>query len=331
MNMAFMVLFCFASPTSGQESAEQFYKGKTIRWIYSSAPGSGGDLQARLLVSFLAKETGATIKYENMGSDEGVNWVYNKGSKDGLTMVGKSTTALIANDLQKAPGVHYEADKYLCIADTNRTAVVVVVSPQSKYRTLNDLRRAKGLKAGATSAKGALAVAPAVVFEALGLDGKIITGYKSGAEISLSVMRGEVDILAIEGTSIAKEVQGGNLLPLFALPDEGSEVFKNIPSLRGFGANVPKTLENALDFVGAGGGAVAMPPGVPQDRIDYMRKVFEKLNKNEELRAKLANLRGSEINFIPGKQLQEYILRLKHDRTLGTTLEALLSKYTAVR
>jgi tripartite-type tricarboxylate transporter receptor subunit TctC len=326
-----LIILFLVTPLSAQQSAQQFYRGKNLTWISSTAPGQGGDMMTRVMVPYLSKEIGATVRYQNMGTEEGVNWAYTKGSKDGLTMVSKLSNAVIANDLLKAPGVQYEADKYLYISDLDPGAFVFAVSSKSKYRTLEDLRRAKGFKAGATSLKGALATAAAVSLEIIGMDGKVITGYKGSGDVWTAVMRGEVDAIVIRGGSIANEVKNGDLIPLFALPDEGSEVFKNLPSVRAFGAKVPKDLEDVRDFVGSAGTMLAMPPGVPQDRVEYMRKVFEKLNRNEELREKLTKFRGAEADFLSGKQLQEYMVRLKSNKALAAQLEALVAKYTAVR
>jgi tripartite-type tricarboxylate transporter receptor subunit TctC len=329
--MSFTIALYLVTPISAQQKPEQFYRGKTLTWISSTAPGQGGDMMTRVMVPYLAKETGAVIRYENMGTEEGVNWVYTRGPKDGLTMVSKNSNAVIANDILKAPGVRYESEKYLYITDLDPGAFVLAVSPKSKYRTLDDFRRVKALKGGGTSLKGALATAAAVTLELLEVDGKVVTGYKGSPDVWTAVMRSEIDFVVIRGSSITNEVKNGDLLPLFALPDEGSEVFKKIPSIRAFGVNVPKQLEDARDFVGSAGTIVAMPPGVPQDRVDYMRNVFQRLDNNEELRPALTKLRGVETDFVNGRKVQDYVSRLKSNKALSVQLEALLTKYAAIR
>lgn len=330
MVMALVIILYPVTAKSAQQSPAQFYQGKTITWISSTAPGQGGDMMTRLIAPFLAKETGAKVKYENMGTEEGVNWVYTKGSKDGLTVVSKISNAVIANDLLKAPGVQYEAHKFFYITNFDPGAWIFAVSPKSKFRTLDDLRRAKGFKAGATSLKGALASAAAVVFEILGVDGKVITGYKGSSDALSAVMKDEVESIVLRGSSVTSEVKSGYLLPLFALPDEGCEAFENLPSMREFGAKVPKELEDACDFVSSSGTMLAMPPGVPQDRVDYMREVFDRLSKNANLKATLTKI-GVGTGVWNGKKTQEYMTRLKNNKALGAQLEALLAKYSAVR
>jgi len=82
-----------------QSSADDFYKGKTIRFVVGLAPGGGYDLSARTVGRHLGKHVpgNPTIIVENMtgaGSLIAANYTYNSGKPDGL-FVGIWNSALV--------------------------------------------------------------------------------------------------------------------------------------------------------------------------------------------------------------------------------------------
>ncbi|MDP2643387.1 MAG: tripartite tricarboxylate transporter substrate-binding protein [Desulfobacterales bacterium] len=309
------------------ESAAQFYKDKTITWIVASRAGGPTDLLARILAPVLAKETGAKVRVENMGSEEGVNWVYNQGSKDGLTMLCKSTDAIVNNDLLKAPGVQYEAEKYLYIADIGPDANMLFVTAKSKYQSLDDLRKAKGLKLGATSAKGSLSTNGAVALEILGLDAKVITGYRGAKGVVQAMLTGEVELIVIRASALSAQVKSGDLRGLFSIAAVRSGALPDVPTLEEIGVKVPPELEDARSASDVGGTTAAMPPGVPPERVEYMRALFDKMSQDKGVQANMEKLTGLYSPFIPGKKLQASMTRMKANKVLGKQLGDILAKY----
>lgn len=314
-------------------TAQDFYRGKTITWIVSSEPGGGTDINTRIVAPYLAKETGAAVKVEDMGSDEGVNYVYNQAKRDGLTLVINSLGAIIGNDILKAPGAIYETDKLSFLGDIYPSGnKVLQTSPKASYKTLEALRQAKGLKAGATSAKGTFATTTAVTFELLGLDGKVVTGFKGGAGLRLALTQGEVDFIAFSDDTAQKEEADGSAVNVLILGNEKSLTVPNVPTISELGVKIPKELEAAHQFIISAGYAAALPPEVPQDRIEYLREVFQKLGSNIEVQKELQNAnQGPQRPFMSGKALQEKIATIKANKGLAEQLDAIFAKYMAVQ
>lgn len=329
--MASLGLMTNMAKASSAGTPAEFYRGKTLSWIVSSDPGSGTDIVTRTIAPFLSKEIGAKIKVENMKTDEGINYVYRQGGKDGLTLVAKSTDAVIGNEILKAPGVLYDTEKLNFVADIYPSAKMFQVSPKVPYRTIDDLRKAKGLKAGGTSAKGSLALTAAVMLEILKLDGKVITGFQGRKNLIMALARGEVDFMVTIDDVAMRDEQDGYIVNLFAAGDKRSEVVPHVPSLSELGVKVPKELENVHKFVSTGGMAVALPPGVPPERVEYLRKAFQNLTKDKELQKAVEKMAGAWRVFIPGKELQEEMAAMKRDTELAGKLDAIFKKYSAVR
>lgn len=61
--------------------------------------------------------------------------------------------------------MQYEAEKFNYLASISLDGKIFELSPKLQDKTLDGLRKAKGLKGGGTTAKGALALAAAVMFE----------------------------------------------------------------------------------------------------------------------------------------------------------------------
>jgi len=90
----FYAIIIFASLsvlTPGSADADNFYKGKTIRFIVGYAPGGGYDTYARLLARHLADALPGhpTVVVQNMsgaGSNRAAGYIYAVAPKDGTAI-----------------------------------------------------------------------------------------------------------------------------------------------------------------------------------------------------------------------------------------------------
>ena len=324
-------LFMVHTGASAAGTPAEFYRGKTLNWIVASSSGSPTDLITRTIAPFLAKEIGAKVKVEDRKTDEGINYLYNQATRDGLTLGSKVTGAIIGNEITKAPGALYQTDKFHFVADVYPSVKLFVISTKLPYKTLEALRQAKGLRAGGTSARGDLALNSAVMLEVLGLDGKVITGFKGKKDLILALARGEVDIAVTPDDTSVSDEKDGYLVNLFTVTDKRSVVLPKVPSLSEIGVKVPKELEAVHKFISTGGIAVALPPGVPPDRVEYLRKVLQDLNNNTELQKAMTKLTGAWRPFVPGAELQQEMADILANKEMATKLDAIFKKFSAVR
>lgn len=315
----------------GAETPAEFFRGKTLNWIVVASIGGGCDLNARAIAPFLEKEIGVKVRIENRDTDEGINYVYNQGTRDGLTLAMKTSESIIGNEIMKAPGVRYETKKLNFITDVFASGSMFQISPKLPNRTLDALRKAKGLRAGAASAKGSTAQGSAVMFEILGLDGKFISGFAGKKELSLALARGELDFVVISDSTAKRDEEDGYIINLFALGSRRNPVVPHVPSLSELGVKIPKEMENVYNYSIAGGQPLVLPPDVPEPRIEYLRKAFQRLSNNKELREAIKKLVGRSPDFVPGQELQQEMVKLASDKELGNKLNSLLKKYTATR
>ncbi len=329
------LLFCWGVVLAGKEawsaqSPEEFYQGKTLVLI-SSDPGGPTDVIARTMAPYLEKEIGARVKIENKKTDEVMNYLYKQGPRGSLMVAIKASDGIIGNEILKAPGVQYETDKFNFLADVYPAVKVFQLSPKLPYKTLSALREARGLKAGGTSAKGALAMSSAVMLEVLGLEGKVISGYKGKKELTLAMARGEIDFVVTSDNAAMRDEKDGYVVNLMVLSDKRSAVIPHVPALAELGVTVPKDKGPVYRFINSGGMAVATSPGVPQERVEYLRAAFQRLSKNQDLRKAVEKLTGTSKDFVSGKEVQEEMGEIKSDKEMAAKLDALFKKHTALR
>ena len=70
--MLFIALLLPAGSAFAQQSAADFYRGKTVTILVGSPPGGGYDLYARLIAPYLAKKLDAQVIIENRAGGSGL-------------------------------------------------------------------------------------------------------------------------------------------------------------------------------------------------------------------------------------------------------------------
>src|SRR3954471_14762152 len=111
------VLACIALSTlpAGAQTAEEFYKGKTINLVIGFSVGGGYDLYARHLARHIGKHIpgNPTVVPQNMpgaGSLKAANYIYSAAPKDG-TYFGTFARTTGINPLLES-GATFDATKF---------------------------------------------------------------------------------------------------------------------------------------------------------------------------------------------------------------------------
>ncbi|MBI2832092.1 MAG: hypothetical protein HYX79_07535 [Chloroflexi bacterium] len=271
------------TPTSPAE----FYAKNTITNTITFGPGGGVDYAGRLFSSYWSSVVeGGTMVVKNMeggGGLVGANYVY-AAKPDGLIigtgMVGAThAPAVIFED----PGRKFELGKFDWIIHTNTAAHVLTISPKLPYNTLDELRKAEGLKFATTGATNKYAVGAIIVIELLGLkNAKIIAGYGSSADASLALSRGEVDAFVASEEERKVNIERGLAKgPFLTVELERGRLFPNLPTITEIAKPSPKQLSlvNAYATSMMAGQTVFAPQGISPDKLLFLRSKFEEMTK----------------------------------------------------
>jgi tripartite-type tricarboxylate transporter receptor subunit TctC len=289
------------------QSPEDFYQGKTLTWMVSTGPGGGHDFYARLIVKHMAKfMPDTTIIVKNVpgaGHIIGANTVY-LSKPDGLT-IGSFSTGLVYAQIVGMNGIQFDLGKMSWIGKAASDSRVLLVTNKSGINSLADMRDPKRQILFATSGIGGGSNIEAhMVTRAFGLNSRILTGY-AGNEGMMSMLRGETQA-TMDGaeTSLQLVNKGeGKLLLQFGkelpgVPDGAdlaeTEDAKKITSLL--------VAQSILARIAAG------PPGIPADRLAYLREVYRKTLESPELLEDATKARRT-IKPMSGEQVTVAIQR----------------------
>ncbi len=222
-----------AGPVRADENLD-FYKGKIVRLVNGGAAGSGYDLYSRMLAPWIEKKLGATVIVESRpgaGMMTAMNHVA-VAPPDGLTMMLAPGEGAVLAKLVDDPALRFDLEKYGLLARVNTAPRVLIVNPNSPYRTVDDLfKQAKPLQIGANGKTDAASDTSAVFCHALKIQCKITIGYKSSNDFSMAAIRGEVDGTILVEDSSARYAQGGQLRGVVVTARERSRLMPDVPTV----------------------------------------------------------------------------------------------------
>ena len=277
----------------GSAKAAAFYKGKNIDYTINEAAGGSADLVARMIGPYLKEHTGATPIFANRrgaGGVEGYVHVY-KAAPDGLTIGSAMTLPMLLSKVTDAPGAMYEPDKFGYAGSFLRVRNVFVVAANSPYKTVADLKKAKKLVLGGTSPQGNISLATMSSARLLGLDAKVITGTKGAGPLLQDLLSGEIAGSCVPMEAATRGIRDGNYRALFTLANERFKAMPEIPSLREVnnmeGDEEKKTLLAIWDQSLTFSVAIITPPGVSNDKLEFLRELLPKLKKSPQFRKDL--------------------------------------------
>jgi len=309
------VLAAIAAASARAQSVADFYKGKTVDLYVGYSVGGAYDLYARLLARHMSKHIpgNPNVVPKNMegaGSLRLANWLYNVAPKDGTAfgIFGRGTgfDPLLGNTAAK-----FDATKFNWIGSANNEVSVCVAWSTSGVTKFEDLQQ-RELIVGGTSTSADTDQFPRIVNGVLGTKMKVVTGYPGGNEVGLAMERGEVQgrcgwSWSSVKTTHKKWVEEKKFVVLVQLGLDKHPDLPDVPLI----IDLAKTDEQReiLKLVFARqvmGRPFIAPPGLPQDRVDALRKAFMATMQDKDYLAD-AEKTQMEINPVSGEKVQALV------------------------
>jgi tripartite-type tricarboxylate transporter receptor subunit TctC len=316
--LAVLLMAGCCAPAAAQQSVADFYKGKTIRIVVGISVGSGYDVTARVLQRHWGKHIpgNPTVIVQNQpgaGSRTMANQLVANGPFDG-TVIGAPFNGLPTAPLLQPDGVKFDPVTMVWLGSTNRETQVTYLWHTAPVKTFTDVVKTE-VVTGAQAAGTTQWDYPLLANVVLNTRFKVISGYKSTQDIHLAMERGEIHgngstnwttLLSLNGDWVKEKKV--NVIAQWAL--------RKHPDL----PNVPMVLElakseadrAALELLIARleyGRPYFVPPGVPSDRVQALRRAFDAMMKDPEFLADAKKF-SLEIDPLTGEQVQEVIARV---------------------
>jgi tripartite-type tricarboxylate transporter receptor subunit TctC len=193
----FLLLMTLPATSAGAaQTAEGFYRGKTITLEVGYAPGGGYDAYGRAFAPYFARHIpgNPAIVVQNVpgaGSLKLTNDIYNIAPRDG-TVIGLVGREQITAPLFATPGVQFDAKAANWIGTLDRAVSVCVAWHTTRFRSMQDLRQHQ-MVVGGTGPASITVVLPKALNDVLGYKFKVISGYGGGNLVALALERGEID------------------------------------------------------------------------------------------------------------------------------------------
>lgn len=294
------------------ETAAEFYEGKNVKFIVPYKPGGGYDEYARLIGPFMEKYTGARFDVVNMpgaGGMKGANEIFNSPS-DGLTVGIINGSAMVTNELAGIEGASYKVADYNFLGRVVADQRVLAVSTKSGLETYEDVLNAEDpILIGATGLGGSTYVDAVVVGSVMGNNQRVIHGFNSSSDVRQALLRGDIQGMWGSWGSARKGVASGDFKVVTHSARDGSENTPDVPSVFEFvnktdDAAKAEEILVAWEALSAVGRPVATPPGVPGDRVAFLRDAFAKSMQDPEFLEK-AKQAKRDVEFLDGAAMTD--------------------------
>lgn len=308
-----------AAPAIAQQSVEEFFKGKDVRFVLSAGQGGGYGTYAHAIKPYLEKHLpgNPTIIIQHMQGAGGVvaaNWMGNVAPKDGTAIALIHRGAVSTAPLFGAKGIKYEPQKFGWIGSMNSEISVCASWSTTPIKTFEDTRRQTFIVGGLGPGSDT-DILPNMMNNLFDTKMKLVTGYNSGGAIQLAVERGELQgrcgwsVSSIISTR-PDWIRDKKINFLVQIGVDKHEALPDIPLLSDL-ANDQETRDivEVIVLPQLMGRPLLLPPGVPADRIAAWRAAFDKAMADPGFKTD-ADKQNLEYSHVPGRRIEEMVNRL---------------------
>ena len=288
LNTSIMSLALLAALPSQAQSS---YPNKPINLVVPYGAGGSADSRSRQLaqkMSVILKQPIVVDNKPGAGGNIGTEFVA-RSAPDGYT-IGMGNFAPLAVNKTLFGNLRYDPETDLSpIILIEKGPLILVVNPNSQYKTIQDIVVAAKAKPGTlTFSSGGIGgshqLSAELFMQNAGIQ-MIHVPYKSGSAALTDLMAGNVDMMFDQMYSAVPSIRADKLRPIAITSKKRSPLFPNVPSFAEIG--YPKV--EVLNWQG-----FIAPAGTPKPIIDKLNKAANEALKDPQLRELMLS-QGNEI------------------------------------
>jgi tripartite-type tricarboxylate transporter receptor subunit TctC len=302
------------APALGQESVEQFYKGRKIDIVIGFSVGGGYDAYARLLSRHMGEHIPGKpgLIPRNMtgaGSRIAAGFVHSVAAKDG-TVMGLVDQSMPLEQALDPAAMKFDSREFNWIGNVVADNNIVANWHTSPVKTIEDAKKIEATM-GATGYNTSSQY-PTVLNQMIGTKFKVIMGYPGGAEVNLAMERGEVQGRGSNSWASYKGTKGdwvrdGKVIILAQVGLKRAVDLPNAPLLQELATNEEdRAAMRLLSAPTAIGRPFFVPPGVPADRVKALRAAFDATMIDKKFLEEASRL-NLDVNPVSGEELQKIV------------------------
>jgi tripartite-type tricarboxylate transporter receptor subunit TctC len=303
-------------------------RGKSIRWIVPFGDGGSYEIYSRALEPFFEQALGAEIVIAIEPGNGGIVGAtkLRDALPNGRTVGILNAPGLFAAAFAEHSGPPNPARDFAILGRLGRSRPVLAVaasSPITSMEYLLDLQKTRPLVCGASGFGSNSLLVFAVSESLLGLRFDYVVGYNGSRDVTLAVLRGDVDFIGTSIDSVQQAVNGGDLRVLLQIADGPIGVDPSLRTVAWIGGPQGWAQRRALELgrdpalavsdahalvelTGAGVVAAA-PRGLPGDLLSCTRTYFHEAATSRGFQsAAQAALRTPDV--ATGEEVQAQLL-----------------------
>ena len=288
--------------------AQNTYPIKSINLIVPYGAGGSADSRSRQLaqkMSVILKQPIVVDNKPGAGGNIGTEFIA-RSAPDGYT-IGMGNFAPMAVNKTLFGNLRYDPETALSpIILIEKGPLILVVNPNSQYKTIQDIVTAAKAKPGTlTFSSGGIGgshqLSAELFMQNAGIQ-MIHVPYKSGSAGLTDLMAGNVDMMFDQMYSAVPSIKADKLRAIAITSKKRSPLFPNLPSFSELG--YPKV--EVLNWQG-----FIAPAGTPKPVIDTLNKAANEALKDPQLR----ELMLSQGNEIGGGTPADFAALIKSEST----------------
>jgi tripartite-type tricarboxylate transporter receptor subunit TctC len=304
----FICALCLGAIFTSTASAQNNYPNKPINFIVPYGAGGSADSRSRQIAQKMSLVLKQPIVIDNKpgaGGNIGTEFIA-RAAPDGYT-IGMGNFAPMAVNKTLFGNLRYDPETDLSpIMLIEKGPLVLVVNPNSPYKTIGDIVTAAKAKPGTlTFSSGGIGGShqlSAELFELNAGISMIHVPYKSGSAALTDLMAGNVDIMFDQMYSAVPSIKADKLRPIAITSKKRSPLLPNVPSFTELG--YPKV--EVLNWQG-----LIAPKGTSKAIIDKLNAVANEALKDPGIR----EIMLSQGNEIGGGSTTEFAALIKSEST----------------
>ena len=308
--------------TSTSALADDFYKGKVIRFVVGYTPGGGYDTYTRAVVRHIGKYIpGNPIPIVQNRSGAGsliaANYTYNRAKPDGLT-VGVWNSAIVLKQALGDRAVKLKAERMGWIGAPVKGFPACAIMGFTGLKTFKDIRNSsQRIKLGSTTPGGTTYDLPVILNKTLGTNFDVITGYRGTSTIRIAMQKQEVDgacwgweSMSVTAKAMLDATGDKRLIPFLIHGTVDDPQVKDLPQV----IQAIKGKDNLATFNSwvrqyEFQRPLSFPPGTPKDRLEILRKAYGAVMSDPKF---LAEAKKSKliINYVSGEEIEKFVAEI---------------------
>lgn len=264
--------------TPKQAAPKADFPTKDVTFVVPVSPGGGYDTYSRILAPFLEKNLPKKVNVvvKNVPGGEwriGINEVY-KAKPDGYTIGIFNIPGNVVSQIMGT--AEFDLNKITWIGRMTDTVYLAALSPKSKIKNLEDMKKADVVKAGVVGLSSTAGLSALISAQEMGFKLNPIN-HDGSQEAIISAIRGDVDMVIYPFPTLNKfVVNSKDLKPLWVYTDKRLPDLPDVPTIGEVGYK--QLLDTVrMDYL------VGATPGLPEDVAKIWREAFQKALADPDL------------------------------------------------